>query len=864
MLIVVAFFIAKKYEPEVKEIVISELNKQLAVKVKVDDINLSLIRRFPYAAVRFKNVVVPQVINGAQQPDTLLYIQDFYLQMSVMSLLRKQYEITDSEVNKGFFNMELYSDGSDNFHFWKQSTDTLSTGKTALSITQILVKNFEYRLHTAQGLHLNLGISKARAQGNFGDKQYKISSDTDLSVHTAAYQGDTLYAHEKLKGSLVIAIDRTTDIYSFSSKKLYLVEERIDLSGAYMPTDSQNWDIKLSAARADLKNLIHLLPEQFRNKFSTYNLHGRTDLLLHLNAGKNFDLDAEFSSLSGKFQHYQALGTAEIRRAKGKFEIKNSITSIYLDDLSASIGPGKIDAWGKIIDFDAPSFDLNIEGSFDLEELKSLLNIETLKTLEGEVMLNGRLQGKLPRESSNSTLALLKGIDFIGKINLSDGVFQMQNQDQRFDRINGDIQLKDNAVIVEWGKARVNESPFEISGIIKNALPYISRDGEKLSIKADFRADVLNFNDILTQNQSQRDTTYNFRLPADVAFDFSVEVGQIKFRKFEATNILGNAYYKSGLLTLNPVTFQTSKGDVHANIHLEQIGEKKFEAQSTASLYNIDLTHFFMSFENFGQQVIQSRHLKGRANATIQFSAIFNNDLSIDSKSIKSDVNLVVLNGELRNLESLQSIADYLRSNALWRSLIKVKEFEKKLKIIHFDTLQNTISIADENIVIPAMTIGSSALTLNISGNHRFDNNIDYSLNFRLSDLLRTGKKETNDFGYIVDDQTGLRLFMKMKGNVDNPEFSLDGSAAREKRKQQFDREKNVFKSILKEEFGLFKSDTTLRGIPEKPKGETRFSIDLDDFKNVNDTSPIRQKSKTKKKSTRKDDDFYDNMDDDL
>ena len=865
VLLVAAYFLAKKYEPEVKDILVYEINRQLAVPVKVDDINLSLIQRFPYASLRFSNVVIPQVINGVEQPDTLIFIKDMYLQMGLFSFLRKNYEVTEAEINTGFFNMDFYADGGDNFHFWKTGTDSASSGAN-FSITDILIKDFNYRLRNSEGLLLDIAVVKSKAKGNFGTNQYKIESESNLWIRNVAYANDTLYQGETFKGDLQIDIDRIKDIYSFSSADLRVAEQAVNLEGTYIPQDKQSWNLELKSTRADLEKLSHLMPLSIRNRFTKYKTRGKTDLDLLLSSGEQFNLEGKFSSLSGKFQHNEALGTAEILGAKGKFEMRGGISSLFLDELNASIGPGKMTAWGKIIDFDAPSFDLNIEGNIDLEELKSLLNIEMLKTLQGEVILDGRLQGKLPRESSNETLDLLRGIDFIGKIKLTDGVFQMEGQDQVYDKIDGDIQLKDNAVIIKTATARVNKSPFEISGIIKNALPYISRMGEKLSIQADFKAKELNFNDILTQGSSKRDTTYNFSLPADVAFDLSLDIQKISFRKFEATEITGNAYYKGGLLTLNPFTFRTADGDVKANVHLRQLLGNQFEAESFAVIRDIDLKAFFIGFENFGQQVIQSHHLEGRANATIQFSALFKNDLSIDSESIKSNIELMVLNGKLKNLESLQAISDYLRTNALWRSLIKVNEFEKKLKVINFDTLQNTISIENQKVRIPAMRIGSSALTLNVSGTHSFDNKIDYSLNFKLSEILRTGKKETSEFGYIVDDQTGLRLFMRMQGDVDNPQFSLDGDAARDKRKKEFDREKDTFKSILKEEFGLFKSDTTLTGVPKaKTKGETQFSVDWDDFKNANDSSKGKPKSTPKKKrtSSKKDEDFYDSLEDD-
>src|SRR5690606_28809303 len=96
------------------------------------------------------------------------------------------------------------------------------------------------------------------------------------------------------------------------------------------------------------------------------------------------------------------------------------------------------------------------------------------------------------------------------------------------------------------------------------------RKGQKLGIVADFKAKELNFNDILSQSDSKRDTSYHFQLPKDVAFDLSLEVGKMTFRKFEATNITGNTYYKSGLLTLNPFSFTLASGTVNANVHFTQ------------------------------------------------------------------------------------------------------------------------------------------------------------------------------------------------------------------------------------------------------------------------------------------------------
>ena len=72
-----------------------------------------------------------------------------------------------------------------------------------------------------------------------------------------------------------------------------------------------------------------------------------------------------------------------------------------------------------------------------------------------------------------------------------------------------------------------------------------------------------------------------------------------------------------------------------------------------------------------------------------------------------------------------------------------------------------------------------------------------------------------------------------MKGPLMNPRISLDTKGVREKIKQDIQREKQTLKQILKDEFGLFKNDTTLKSKDdEKPKKKRKVLIDFDEDEN--------------------------------
>jgi len=859
-----AYFLAKKFEPEVKDIILYELNRNLDVEVKVADINFSLLQRFPYASLRLSEVVIPQVRNGVQS-DTLIYIKDLYLQIGLFDFIRRNYRVSEAEINQGFFHMDTYADGTDNYHFWKAAEDTIS--KAALSLSDIEIKSFAYRLRAGDDLEIAVYVENGEASGNFGAEVYDIRSDSRIHINQVISSGDTMFKNQLIDGEIALHIDQIKKIYAFDSNDISLGKEDFKLLGNYNLSQSPGlWDVNLSTTNAKIENLAEIMPAALRKSTQSYKARGRTDLVLQMNTTPKgyFNVNVVFDNTQGTFQHNVALGTAKIKTASGSLQVRSNVTSLYIDALTAGIGPGELNARGKIVDFGAPAFDLSLSGSMDLEELKNFLNVPSVERLEGKLRLQGSLQGKLPRNRKDETISLLKGIDFLGEIKLKDGLFKIKDQGQTFEKINGDIDLRNNALIINNARAIVNGSAFEIAGTIENALPYLSSEGQKLHIRAQFKSASLDFNDIWVSESSKADTTYRFQLPNDVSFDLGLDIGKINFRRFEALEVNGKAQYQNGFLTMNPFTFRAASGLVRANASVERLNATTYLAKTRATLENIAIDELFYQFENFDQDVVRSTHLEGRTNAQITFSGTFGQNLSFREETIQAQIDLMILKGKLKKLEAFQAIADYLKESTVWRSLVQVDAFEKKLQMVAFDTLQNSIRIGNKMIFIPAMKIGSSAMTINLSGQHSFNNDIDYSLNFRLSELLRSSKTQNDDFGYIVEDQTGLRLFMQMTGTTDNPVFSLDKEAARDKRKRELEKEKNVFKSILKEEFGLFKSDTTLQGVPTTPaKQGTRFSVEWDEFNQ--DSVPANKPKSTQRKSkkSKTDEKIYDDLDSD-
>ena len=156
-----------------------------------------------------------------------------------------------------------------------------------------------------------------------------------------------------------------------------------------------------------------------------------------------------------------------------------------------------------------------------------------------------------------------------------------------------------------------------------------------------------------------------------------------------------------------------------------------------------------------------------------------------------------------------------------------------ELDDIKFANLQNQIEIKEQKIFIPKMNLESSAMNVTLSGTHSFKNEIDYHFKVLLSDILfqkaRKAKKENEEFGVVEDDKEGkTSLFISMTGTVDNPVIKYDRQGAKQNLKANMVEEKQTLKQILKEEFGLFKKDTSLKK-KDKPKEDGKFIINWDE-----------------------------------
>ena len=174
----------------------------------------------------------------------------------------------------------------------------------------------------------------------------------------------------------------------------------------------------------------------------------------------------------------------------------------------------------------------------------------------------------------------------------------------------------------------------------------------------------------------------------------------------------------------------------------------------------------------------------------------------------------------------------------------ELNEIGNKLKDLKFNQLKNTIVIRDKVLSIPEMTIESSALNVELSGKHTFDNVVDYRFGFYFRDLKINDESE---FGVEEDDQLGMNVYMHMYGPIDNATIEWDWDSFKKNIKAYNEQEKKDIKSMMKSEFGLYKNDTTVKQYVKVQRPHEDLIIQFDPINSLDTVIEGRKPEKDKK-----------------
>jgi hypothetical protein len=335
------------------------------------------------------------------------------------------------------------------------------------------------------------------------------------------------------------------------------------------------------------------------------------------------------------------------------------------------------------------------------------------------------------------------------------------------------MQFNNNDLALSNVSGKLGNSDFLLNGFFKNIVTFLLFENQPIGIETDLKSNYLDVDQLfaigfgtsadVTERKKQQ---YEFKISRNINLNFNCDVKALRYRRFYATYLKGDLLVKNEMAVSRHIKFNSMGGNMTLSGIVDAKNNKAIDVVSTFALKGIHADSIFYVFENFDQNFIVDKHLKGQADADVSLEFTLNQNLRLYQETLVSDISTSIKNGELNNFEPMKKLNKYLNDQGLSR--------------LRFSDIKNDIHIENKTIYMPQMEVRTNVTSIKLSGTHTFDQRIDY----RIIAPLRNNKNITSVEAKeaLQEDGSGQsKLYLRIAGTTDDYKISYDAESVKKK-----------------------------------------------------------------------------------
>jgi len=776
---------------------VNEANKRLNTPVKIGKIDISMLSDFPNLAIVFTDVYIEDSHPGNYP---LLTADRIAFNLSPIQVWRGNYSITGLSVTGSETSLKINAAGKTNFNILKENTGG-GAGAVKFELQNVtLTKTIVSYIDQQATQHHVFNSDKLSASIAVTGDLYEIKADGNILTEQIGIGNSIFLANKNFIVDAHVDYDDDKKSVLIKPSTLKIGRSEFAVNGNYVYKVKNLIDLKAEGKNTDIQTLLSLLPEEVTKKLKQYKSDGDVFFNLSLKGEisdkKSPFISASFGCTDATLFHPDYQSKISHANLNGSFASPSltdlSKAQLFLKDMEGDLNGKSFKANLSIREFNNPYIVFDFKGDLDAASVYNFYPIEDLADLTGLLTADISFEGKTELLKKKATAQKVITNGTIGLTNIN---FAYGNQKIRFRDINGSLQFNNNDLALSNVGGYFENSDFVLNGFFKNIITFLIFENQPIGIETDLKSNFLDLDQLFAIGFSDdQSEAYQFRISPNLQLNFNCDVKRMKYQRFKPKNIKGDLLVKNQVAVSRNITMNTLGGELTLNGIVDAKNPKVIDVISSMKLNGLYVDSIFYVFDNFFQDFIQDKHLKGQAYATIEMEMALNEKLNLIPPTLIADMGVTIKNGELNNFEPLKKLNKYLDDESLSR--------------LRFADLKNDIHIENKTIYIPQMEIKSNATTIQLSGTHTFDQVIDY----RVVAPLRNKNKIDSDeaFGAVEDDGVGkAKLFLKITGTTDKYTISYDKDAVKKK-----------IASDLKKEVQELKDAFKLKGIKKKKELE--------------------------------------------
>ncbi len=839
------------YKDEIVGMAVDQANKYLKVKVNVSEVDLTFWGSFPNLSVDFNQVFIQDALPGSTMYDTLLYTDRVRCKFDPLDIWNEKYEIKEIEISPGTLQLKVDSIGNTNYDIFASSDSTAKQEEMDFKLERLYVKGLRFTYANAISEQFyGTSIDQLGATGDFTKRKFTAKTISNFDIIEARTGSIALVRDQAARLNLGVEVDLDSATVSIPASTIYISDLPFNFNAEL---DSTGYEFHLDGKQLKLDDVANkLAPERTREirKYSgsgdvqfELDVHGKNDDPGGANIACAFGVsDGSLSEpvskmklnnllVEGKYTKSNKPGNELLELAKVKFQSQMGLFS------------GKL----SIKNFLRPLYRVEADGAVDLGILNQFFTTSFLDELRGHA--NVGVQCIVQQDKDAAGRDRFDVVRLAGSMELNKARLKLIDDKRTFRNITGSLYLKNDQIGLQNLRVNLLDSDLRLDGFFSGIQDFINGRAP-IQTEVNINANKIRIADLSSSDKTEKQVgSRSFILPNTLKGKVVMKIGDLEYEGHHFRLCEGEVTMRERYFQLDRFHFTNAGSRISGKVSVLENKPEILELSCNLVSNSIGIDQLFKEWKNFDQDVITYENISGTAQLNLQLYAPFDYRNGVISNSIEALAALRIQDGRLKNVSAFNEIVESINSSTAAKLAIgneNIKSFSSKLKDLRFQTLENTITIRNSIISIPNMSVQSSALDVEVSGKHHFNNDIDYRFGFRFRDLKQ---KKESEFGEIVDDGTGKFIFLRMYGNIEDPTIEWDKETNREKRQEKIEQEKQDAKSILKTEFGLFKNDSTVKTYVEEKRPREEIKVSFDALE-AND-SIIRQKTKKDSKLNR-------------
>ena len=823
---------------------LSELNKNLEVPMSVQKVEFAFWSSFPNISIDLLDVTIP----GRYQKTLLLKSDKFNLRFNPFDLLKGDYNLKQINITSGVLNLFVDSLGRENYDIIKGAKED-NDSDFKLELQAVRLKEVDVRYEneiTRQDYrsHINL----VSLSGALSTKEFEMLTQGNVQVLEAKSSGVSLVKNQLLEFDLKLSVDKHKGETVIPVAIINIGGLPFEIDGNF---DRDSLFFHITSKSIKLTDAVEKMAlngaKETLNKFEG---KGVLDFDLKIDGGTSVsspvNINCLFSIENGQIREpLENIKLTNIQ-LKGHYTKRDLIgEELVLESVSLQSATGPFKGALSIIDFNNPRWSGSAHGIVNLRSANRIFNFSGIEEIKGLLNLSTDFIAIQDAQSKNMVLKKCNG-----NINFDDVAFKLNEDKRLFQGINGNIKFTKRDLRVDNFGLTVNETDMSFRGTLENVFNYIYNK-EDLTINLSLSGEEVYLTDLGSTTKEQKIKQNKYALPDHLKGTLKLNVGKLNYEQHNFEDVKGDLSISGRDINFKFLSLKNAGVRVDGSLRIKEDLPEKFELSTIVHSSGIDIKSAFKEWNNFYQDVLLAENLTGSASLKLQFKAMFDLKDGLDYSSIDSRFFIWINNGTIKNASIMVDIAKSIAESPAKLVLGKknLALLEERLRQVSFKSLKNEIVIKNSKVSIPKMSVSSSVLDMNVSGSHAFDNQIDYQFDFKFRDLLKNDRD--SEFGDVIDDGTGFRMFLKMTGGLEDPVLEWDKAQKKKSNQEYRQEEKKQIKEMLKTEFGVFKKDTSIQEFVPEEKPMEEIKINWEGTKGE-DSIPKKDKKETPKKKVSK------------